>query len=268
MATKRVTWTSDAPTTQFDGYGDLTSQSQKSNYSIITTIAKAINQGGSGSYSNFDGEQKITVGGATGSTHSGTLPAGVATGATRWSVTDTVKRVHESDGTHDVDQIKMFITGWFTDTETANMPTYTRIPKAPTKPGTPTASAVLPTSAQLTWAASTSSNGSAIDGYLVRIWEGPTATGTYVDASETLTLTRLVTGLKPGKQYTVGIYAHNNSYDGYSLVSTTVTFTTIAPIHVRVGGLWKYAVPWVKVSGVWKVSQPWVKVLGSWKQTA
>lgn len=107
-----------------------------------------------------------------------------------------------------------------------------RIPKAPTPPGTPSASDLLANEVTLTWAASSDNNGSAIDSYLLRMWEGSSATGSYTNVSSGTTRTRKVTDLEAGKTYTFAVYAHNGSSDdsngtaGYSARSGTRTITT------------------------------------------
>ena len=91
----------------------------------------------------------------------------------------------------------------------------------PTTPGTPTASAVTSTSANLNWAASTS--GSGIAGYDVVAVNGTTET---VMASPT-TNTATITGLAPSTMYTFAVYARDAA-GNRSARSATVTVTTTA----------------------------------------
>ena len=273
MATTRVDITTSAPSTELYTQADLISQDQAGNYSTDYYWVGAINRGGTSSFSNYAGYQVAYIGGAGGSGHSGTLPSGYAAGAQRWFDGPWgVNLGHDAAGNRGSDTVQQNVHGWFGSTtadrnDYGSIGPYPRIPKAPSQPGTPVASHVLPTSLQLDWAASTDNAGSAIDGYLVRRWLGTTMTGTYTDVSQTNTLTRNDSGLTPGTNYTYGIYAHNGSAAGYSLVSSPVTVKTLAPAHVKVGGVWKYGVPYLKIAGVWTVGLPFVKVAGIWKAT-
>lgn len=91
----------------------------------------------------------------------------------------------------------------------------------PTTPGTPTASAVTSTSADLTWAASTSATG--IAGYDVVEVNGTTET---VVASPT-TDSATITGLGPSTSYTFAVYALDTA-GNRSARSATVAVTTSA----------------------------------------
>jgi hypothetical protein len=91
----------------------------------------------------------------------------------------------------------------------------------PTTPGTPTASTVTSTSANLNWAASTS--GTGIAGYDVVRVNGTTET---VVASPT-TNTATVTGLAPSTMYTFAVYARDAA-GNRSARSGTVAVTTSA----------------------------------------
>lgn len=366
MVTARVNITTGAPSTNFITYVDLVSQNQANNTSTCYYYVQAINRGGTGSFSNFQGSQTATVAGAGGAGHSGTMPSGVGTGDQRWMDGPYgVTLAHNATGYRNPDTVVQSIRGWFNLDDSGSGPSYPRIPIPASAPGTPKASKITPTSVQLDWAASSDNGGSAIDGYLVRRWTGSSMSGTYKDISETNTLTRTDTSLAIGTTYTYAIYAHNGSSDGYSAHSNPVTITTIdnpsapgtpvaskimpttvqldwsattdnggaaidgylvrrwtgasmsgtstdistsntltrtdsklipgtqytyavysrntfglfspaskpvtiktlGPIHVKVSGTWKYAIPYVKVNGVWKMAQPYVKVAGKWKQT-
>jgi hypothetical protein len=121
----------------------------------------------------------------------------------------------------------------------------------------------------VSWSGSADNAGSAIDGYLLRMWKGQSATGTYTDISQLNNLSRNVTGLIPGTYYTFAVYAHNGSADngGYSNVSGFLTVKTIAPVRVKVDDVWYYAVPYVRKAGIWLMAQPYVKDGGVWKAT-
>lgn len=135
--------------------------------------------------------------------------------------------------------------------------TTTRIPDAP---GTPTLSAVTPTSATVTWAAA-GNGGSPITGYELGYGTSFTAPTTIISALSPKT----VTGLTPGSTYYFWVRAINAV--GTGPWSTPASTSTIAGVHVKVSGVWKFAVPWVKSGGVWKTAVPWVKSSGVWKNT-
>jgi hypothetical protein len=141
-------------------------------------------------------------------------------------------------------------------------PPDTRTP--PSAPGNPTFSEITPTSVRISWAASGSTGGAAIDAYLLRRKDTPG--GSYVDHSQENNRTRLVTGLTPGRTYYWSVYAHN--VKGYSPQTAEVPLTMPTGARVKVGGVWKLAIPYVKVGGVWKQARPYVKVGGTWKPTA
>lgn len=269
MATRRVDVTVSSPSTEFYTDADQVSQSPSGNYSTVNYWVGATNRGSTGSFDANNGAQSATIAGSGGQGHPGTIPSGVGTGAQRWYDGPWgINFSHDSAGNRGADTVAQTITWGWNQTNTGSIGPYTRIPKPATKPGTPVASNITPTSVHLAWTASTNNNGSAITGYLVRRWTGSAMTGPYVDVSSTNTLVRDDTSLTPGTTYTYGIFAKNGSYGVYSPVSTGVTIKTIAPAHVKVAGVWHYGVPYVKVAGIWKVSTPKVKVAGTWRATA
>lgn len=272
MATLRVQVNVSGPITQFNTYADLVSQDQGGNFSTVYYWVQAINTGDTSSYEGNSGSQTAGVAGAGGGGHSGTLPSGTAHNAQRWYDGPWgVNLGHDGAGNRGADSVFQTLSwsGWLSRTDYGSIGPYPRIPKRPSSPGTPTASNVMPTSMTISWAASGDNAGSAIDGYLLRRWLGSSMTGTYTDISQLNNLSRTDTGLIPGTTYTYAVYAHNGSADngGYSNVSGSLTVKTIAPVHVKVSGVWKYAVPYVKVGGIWKMAQPYVKVSGVWKMT-
>jgi hypothetical protein len=268
MATRRVDVSVSSPSTEFVTDADIVSQNQAGNYSTVYYWTGAVNQGGTSSFDANNGVQASYVAGIGGGGHAGTIPSGVPFGATRWyDGPYAVNLAHDAAGNRGVDQVAQSISWSWNRTDYGTIGPYPRIPKPPSIPGRPVASNILPTSVTLTWAASTDNGGSAIDSYLLRRWTGTTATGPYVDVHNAFTLSFTDTGLQPGTNYTYAVYAHNGSAGGYSPSSLGTTVKTLAPAHVRVAGIWKYAVPYVKVTGVWKQATPWVKVAGVWKQT-
>lgn len=267
MGTVRVDRTTPAPTTQFTTEADWVSQSQAGNYSTVYIYIRAVNRGGTTSYSGYQGSQTGQVDGVGGHAHTGTLPSGYANGAQRWYEGPYGFNVgHDSEGKLSARTVRQIIAGWFNYNDVGSLPAPPRIPKPPTAPGKPVASEILPTSLRLTWTASTDNRGSPIDGYIVRRWDTADGSGPYVDSPLQNNLSRVLTGLTPGKAYTFAILAHNGSHGAYSVPSAVLVVSTLAPARIKVGGQYKYAIPYVKVAGVYKVGLPYIKVGGVYKQ--
>jgi hypothetical protein len=270
MATLRVSVNVTGPSTQFNAYADMVSQDAAGNYSTVYYWVQAINTGGTTSFEGDAGTQTVTVAGAGGGGHGGTLPSGVPNGGQRWfDGPYGVNLGHDAAGNRGADQVAQTLSwpNWLGRTDYGSIGPYPQIPKVPSAPRSPSIDQVMPTSVRVNWVAPASNGGSAVNGYLLRRWNGSTASGSYVDTQLGVVGSYVVTGLTPGTQYAWGIYAKNAAYGTYSPVSAIVTAKTIAPVHVKVAGVWKYAVPYVKVSGVWKMAQPYVKVNGVWKLT-
>lgn len=144
-----------------------------------------------------------------------------------------------------------------------------RLPRKASAPGKPFFSEELPTSVRVAWSEATNDGGTPIDSYLLRYWPNAEGTGPYVDHSTELNLTRLVTGLTPGQFYKFIVYAHNGSGEngGFSNSSEASVIQMLAGARIRVGGVWKMAMPYIKVGGVWKMALPYVKDSGTWKIT-
>lgn len=74
-----------------------------------------------------------------------------------------------------------------------------------------------------------------------------------------------ILNLTPGTKYYFWARTHNA--EGWSAWGPRSEATTIAASRVKVGTVWKYAIPYVNVNGVWKYAWPWVRQAGVWKQT-
>jgi Fibronectin type III domain len=74
-----------------------------------------------------------------------------------------------------------------------------------------------------------------------------------------------ITGLPPGT--TLYFRSRTRNAVGWSPWSGATVTRTIAGGMVKVGPVWKEAVPYVKVAGVWRVARPWAKIAGVWKET-
>ena len=143
--------------------------------------------------------------------------------------------------------------------------TVNRPAQVPSAPGKPVVSAITNNSATVSWTASSASNGADISGYLLCYWPNSSASGPYVNHSTATSLSRSVTGLTPGQDYTFTVYAQNSV--GYSAASAATTIKTLAGAWIRVSGVWRLCVPYVRTGGVWKMAVPYVRSGGTWRLT-
>lgn len=77
--------------------------------------------------------------------------------------------------------------------------------------------------------------------------------------------TTTFTGLDPAKTYF--FWSRGRNAAGWGPWSVRSSARTNAGAFVRVGGVWKEAVPYVRVGGKWKLAEPWVRASGKWKRT-
>lgn len=266
MQTTRISWRSGAPTTDFYEGADIIAQSLQGNYSVVRVSATAINRGSSSSFSNFNGAHTAAIDGYGQAQHNGTMPSGYATNQTRWDDWADIGVGHDANGYLGGVTLRQTVSGWFNNVQTAWLSGFARIPKRPDPPGTPYATEVLPTSMRLTWPGSPNDQGSAIYGYLLRRWDNAEGSGPITDSFEN-NLSRVVTGLTPGKEYRFAVYARNSSDDGsagYSSVSGAVVVRTLSGMWVKVSGVWHRAVPYLKVAGIWRTVSVFIKDGGIW----
>lgn len=74
-----------------------------------------------------------------------------------------------------------------------------------------------------------------------------------------------ISGLDAGTTYY--FWAQGQNSVGWSPLSPRRDIQTIAGARVKVGTVWKEAVPFVNDNGTWKLAQPWVRIGGQWKET-
>jgi Fibronectin type III domain. len=108
-----------------------------------------------------------------------------------------------------------------------------------------------------------SDNGSRITTYELAYGLSPSSTATSIEDDQPLIA---LTNLDPGETYYLWAKA-KNAY-GESDWSARGVVELIAGARVKVGPVWKRAVPYVKVSGVWKMARPWIRSSGVWKESA
>lgn len=131
---------------------------------------------------------------------------------------------------------------------------------APNAPTGLVASNILPTSMTLSWDSVSGATDYILEGQL-----GDTITSPTINRDSGGGLSVNVTGLAAGKNYTFQVFAENAA--GFSQPSDPYTVQTLAGSYIRVGGVWKTAIPYVRDGGVWKMALPYIRQAGTWKQT-
>jgi hypothetical protein len=135
------------------------------------------------------------------------------------------------------------------------------MPTVPSAPGKPVVTNITETSATISWAASGSNGGAAINGYLLRWWNAATETGPHFDSFAN-SLSRNRTGFIPGQHAIFVVYAHNA--EGYSAPSLTTSVQLLGGTWIRSGGKWKVGIVYVRSGGKWHEASPYVRSGGTW----
>jgi hypothetical protein len=143
-----------------------------------------------------------------------------------------------------------------------------RIPKPPNAPTKPVFSNALPSTLTVTTNPPTDNGGSAVNDYIFRRYNGSSPTGAHVD-NHGNSPSRNLSGLTPGAVYTFTVIAVNNAVNngGQSPESVSATVQMVSGVHIRVGGDWVEAVPYVRNGGDWKMVIPYIRSAGVWKAT-
>jgi hypothetical protein len=128
----------------------------------------------------------------------------------------------------------------------------------PGSPSAPTVTEIKQTSVKVEWNMSGTNITGWDVGYAVT---GASAPTTIIAA----TSPKIVTGLTPATDLTFWVRAKNSAGPGPWSAGTNVHIPGGA--FLKVGPVWKEAIPYVRVGGVWKVAQPWVRNAGVWKET-
>jgi hypothetical protein len=138
--------------------------------------------------------------------------------------------------------------GWSSWSASRTFTTATTVASAP---GTPSVSAIGPTSATVAWSAPVDAGGAAITGYEIQ-------RATTADFSEIALITGAaspssLTGLLPGTDYYVRVRATNAAGSGDW--SATTTFTTLSGVKVGNGTAWRDCIVWVGDGSRWVLAQ-------------
>jgi hypothetical protein len=120
----------------------------------------------------------------------------------------------------------------------------------------------------VSWDAPGDDGGGTISNYLLRRFDGDSTDGDYIE-SLSPALSRNITGLTPGADYTFVVFAINDSKqnNGVSPASVSGTLSQFGGARVRSSGPWQKAVPYVRYNGGWRETIPYVRHGGVWKQT-
>lgn len=149
------------------------------------------------------------------------------------------------------------VVGWSAWSARAEAKTY----RVPFTPSAPILSDVGPVSMTVSWTAP-NNGGTAITAYEV----GYGTTNVNPPASsEAGTSPHDLDGLTPGMTYYIRVRAQNAV--GWGAWSDASNADTLAGAHISIGGVVKFAVPYVNDDGVWKIAIPFVKDAGVWKET-
>lgn len=76
--------------------------------------------------------------------------------------------------------------------------------------------------------------------------------------------TTMITGLQPATIYY--FWSRGRNAKGWSAWSVRVHRRTDAGAWVKIGKVWKEAIPYVRVKGKWRVAEAWGRSGGKWKK--
>lgn len=108
-----------------------------------------------------------------------------------------------------------------------------------------------------------SSNGSG--GSKILEWQiGYGTNATSVQKTLRSSGTSTVTGLRPATTYY--FWSRGRNALGWGPWSVRMARRTDAGARVRIGGVWKEAVPMIRVKGKWVVAEAWVRSGGKWNR--
>lgn len=129
------------------------------------------------------------------------------------------------------------------------------------KPGAPSWSNILPTTATVSWSAPSSSP--APSQFEIQIATDSGFTNLVKDMTGNWTTSFSATGLAPNTAYYTRVRA--NSGTGWGVWSSTASMTTLSGAKVRVNGAWQNAPAYARVNGAWQTVTVKKRVNGAWQ---
>lgn len=214
MGTTRVSYSHGAPSTSFYTEADQYDQDAVANTSRVRGYIRCVNDGNTSTFSNASGAQNGYINGGLFRQHTGTpfLPSGVGSGANRWYEGPYYVTVnHDANGNASY-TVRQYVTDSVgTNDQTSSAIALTRIPEVPGAPSVPTFPSTTSSSITVNWTAGTRGHAD-ITSYDITYADNAGFTSPTTVTSGTLS--KVLSGLTPGKTYWVKIRATNSDGTG------------------------------------------------------
>lgn len=226
MATQRISWTSSAPTTEFNLYADRVGQSQDGNYTTVRIYIRAYNRGSTGSYFSDSGLHHgwIEDYSSDDASHSGNpfLPSGVANDSQRWSVMQEINVKHGSNGKRGA--VTLHMTVKYGSNDISKTASFDDFPDIDVSPGTPSISSIGNVTSNSAIVNYRKGGGSSPTGWTVQWADNSSFSGATSKNVAIKDSNYQLTGLTHRKTYSVRVRSYND--EGTSNWSDISQFTT------------------------------------------
>lgn len=246
-----------------DVNASLVSQSVSGNYSTISWYVRVYKTFGSGFYSGASSGNNGNLTSVAGTRWNGSGFAydfrNVAVGGYLQLASGTFQVAHDANGngaywvSSNVNLVS--IGNAATGTGSRTLPKINRVPPAPTPLSL---DMITPSSIRYRFQSNGGGGGTFLEW---QIGYGLSATTPQLFMASGGT--SVVPGLQPNSSYY--FWSRGRNTIGWGPWSTRMSAKTLPGMRIKVGGVWKDALPMVKVNGVWKIAAPLVKVNGVWK---